>query len=823
MEANHGFEVGAEIELEDGVEVMEETASIKVENKQNLPTWQTVHCFDELSSDEDPDHRTVLSSPPVSESLETFSLTETETQTEVSEQDGEKISTTSLPASPSSGVHIYGVQLHRQPVLWNTSYLVQEKHAPPAMMPPHVEEPRPVQDFQASQTFPLYQLASNSNPTFSQITLSQEEKDQNFSYYNVNTNFRGYVKPMVGNHKCARCGRHFRRLCNLEKHLCLKMAMGFPVLSGNKQIAPSLPSKKIVPEKSYEANSGSVEMLEQMCAQAQKELQMIQQQYSKVGAQPLYTILKQEKPPVTLLSIQEDPPVAEFDPSKVKVYKQVFPVRFRCGNCCRFFKSKIKLDRHICWKKFPKVSTVQNESPSSKPVVTPLSLALVRPQGEARTKQAYMAVQKENPPVAPLRTPYVPSVAAKFSLFKSKLYKPVTPQHFSCKDCGRLFLRKHTLARHICWNKDPKLSNLQSALASQKSERQNLVGCQSEHSPSTSSGQQSNKRPKQATRIPQVNLAGKSVNCSEVYGKLPTLCANDRNTKDRRVEKLQHSNTKVCHTCKECGRSFRLKRTLDHHRNWHQKNESYSMMGREKVSQISHGDTMYKNAISPDPTPSVDFAEASFEFVVGSEEDGQLSDEDETTQYFMDSEITGMVKKAEVHAKTETMFDPKVLSEWDRNRWSPGVKKESLVPPPLAMPVEFLARIANKVKRKHRCRDCGARFRQSWRLQQHQHKRVGPRGRPLKTYSCDCGRNPVGLLHFLRHQLQHLSDTSFVCAVCGQYLRGYRQLCAHSWLHSHVSSFQCECGAMFTRLPRYLWHLLLNSYAPKAKKLQANT
>ncbi|XP_018410111.1 PREDICTED: uncharacterized protein LOC108785524 [Nanorana parkeri] len=163
-------------------------------------------------------------------------------------------------------------------------------------------------------------------------------------------------------------------------------------------------------------------------------------------------------------------------------------------------------------------------------------------------------------------------------------------------------------------------------------------------------------------------------------------------------------------------------------------------------------------------------------------------------------------------------------------KWIPGMQLEPAEKPIPAMqseparkayslqilPSKLAAKCLSRPKPPHRCRDCGVRFYQFWRLKQHRLKGFG-KTCTLKKHQCDCSRTPIGSLHFLLHQLQHLSDTAFICEVCSKSLRGYRQLQAHSWVHPLVSQFLCKCGTRFTKLPRYLWHSLKNKAKPKAK------
>uniref|UniRef100_A0A452HX50 C2H2-type domain-containing protein n=1 Tax=Gopherus agassizii TaxID=38772 RepID=A0A452HX50_9SAUR len=100
------------------------------------------------------------------------------------------------------------------------------------------------------------------------------------------------------------------------------------------------------------------------------------------------------------------------------------------------------------------------------------------------------------------------------------------------------------------------------------------------------------------------------------------------------------------------------------------------------------------------------------------------------------------------------------------------------------------------------CPDCGVCYGRAAQLRSH---RRGP-GRRL----CGCGRPFRGLLHLLRHQLWQLEGAAFLCAACGEALKGRRALGRHGGRHPGASCFHCPCGVGFQRLPRYLWHRIRN-------------
>ncbi|KAJ7304080.1 hypothetical protein JRQ81_011603 [Phrynocephalus forsythii] len=103
---------------------------------------------------------------------------------------------------------------------------------------------------------------------------------------------------------------------------------------------------------------------------------------------------------------------------------------------------------------------------------------------------------------------------------------------------------------------------------------------------------------------------------------------------------------------------------------------------------------------------------------------------------------------------------------------------------------------------RFKCPDCGVRYGRASQLRSHQ---KGPRRRG-RSYLCECGAPFHGLLHLLRHQLQHLDEALFICATCGKSLKGHQGLARHGTCHPGPARFSCPCGVAFQRLTRYLWH-----------------
>ncbi|XP_067403085.1 uncharacterized protein [Emydura macquarii macquarii] len=103
---------------------------------------------------------------------------------------------------------------------------------------------------------------------------------------------------------------------------------------------------------------------------------------------------------------------------------------------------------------------------------------------------------------------------------------------------------------------------------------------------------------------------------------------------------------------------------------------------------------------------------------------------------------------------------------------------------------------------RFRCPDCGVGYGRAAQLRAH---RRGPR-----RWRCSCGRPFRGRLHLLRHQLHQLEGATFLCAACGEALRGRRALGRHKGGRPGTPCFRCPCGAAFQHLPRYLWHRIRN-------------
>ncbi|CAH2318704.1 zinc finger 70-like [Pelobates cultripes] len=714
METCHGFEVGAEVELQEVVELVEECPSITVENKHDLPVWQTSHCIDDLISDEELDSQPVLSPSPEIENLKVFDSSFIETKIRYEERGTASEKTAPLSVSDGSltGFQSHGLTSDTESMLWN-NYFLQDPDNPLEVIS-GTGETETMRNSDTRQNQALYRLPSNFNHMSSESAWSEQEKNEDsehFSYYNANTNFRGSVKPSVRRHKCPRCGRSFRRLCNLEKHLCLKMAMGFSVANGSNpgQVVPSAKATMKVNghENNYQSNSGSDELLEQMCAKAQQELHLIQQQHGKSGPSDEKSV-RQEYETIEKAHLPVTPSLIE------NLYAPTFPLFFPCKECGRYIH-KNSVDSHSCWNKDSSLSFLEGVATANKSQMP----ALGRSQREKSNNLEYTDIIQVITPGTPAKRPKIHSVAEESITTKGKLSKT----SFFCDRCGRIFRHKHTLEKHKCTKKDISTSPIQNSL-------------EESH--------------KSTARYP-----------------------------------------------------YSLQRS-----------KSYINAEKGTLVQTHKDDAMYKKIDFFHDPGSLDFAETNMDYVIGTAEDGTLYDGEDIPIDFIDSE--GMRNTGE----TEGQLEHSLPFEKDWDGQSPDIIKH-LIPRPVTLPLKTLARIGKRLKHSYQCQDCGAQFLQYSQWKRHQQKGKVHKGGLKENHKCDCGRHIFGPLHLLRHQLQHISGTPFVCSVCGQCLRGYRRLQAHSWVHPLASRFQCDCGEMFTHLSRYLWHSLLNSKSPKGKHTKA--
>ncbi|XP_075046840.1 uncharacterized protein LOC142107350 [Mixophyes fleayi] len=891
MDPQLGIEVGAEVELNDGTPTAEDSTAIKVENKQDLPLWHHLHYSEDSSSDESLDyHHHEFSIPPEVTNLDILNYgSDIKSLIEEKEELESKISVLSASKGlHAAGLHLHDVQRGDELVVWDAIYN-KDLQDQAFELAPGFEETE-ISHTEIIPALDYGQPPSNTNELYSVTFLSPEEDRREglgkYSYYNAKTQLAGTVKPWVRNHKCPRCGRQFGRLYNLEKHICIKTALGFPQQSlYNVGYVFSNSRKKInVAAKRSEQNQESMNRLENMCVEAQKQLQSLQGNYRK----------EEEYVPLPSIAMEGDPSdmqtwsqeglsgVGRLVPANKISYKGTVT----CHRCGHKFRSRCNLEFHVCRNEDTKMS---------------ISQKLKDPQN---TSDIGLANSVPIPQASDSDTDHIPSSSQKLKMYCTSSDHSISPgdskensvgsdsgkavEIFKCQQCKRVYNKRCSYATHIRWHMKERdfassvtgtVGKTTSVADSQEPDSTTLYA---DVSPAVLKENPIGSHKKVQTYTCQ--------HCGTVFNKHCSYATHTRwHLKEREAssnvlnptatsakegEETRHPNQAPCvsvkqlesgeknaspvkiFSCQHCGRVFNKSCSYATHTRWHmnekeleetvkaesqrivleeeeymgegdtkdiedQQNRSseghtvegipfsdagdddgnFEGLGEQYNLHTNNGEDAEDNSISKpvessQQRPSAVVPEYVFELVVGTEDVREvlLSKDPHVIQNPVDFRNSG---------DTEA-----VPPRPPNNSFTAMKPNEQPIYLPLMLPYRLVTRLLKRPKPPHRCRDCGTRFYQSWRLKCHQHKQV--QRNTWKKHRCDCGRSPVGSLHFLRHQLQHLSDTAFICAVCGKSLRGYRQLQAHSWLHPLVSQFQCKCGSRFTQLPKYLWHSLLN-------------
>ncbi|KAM3923686.1 uncharacterized protein RB166_012662 [Leptodactylus fuscus] len=776
MDSYQGFEVGAEVELNDSAPVLEDSPTVIVENKQDLPAWHHLHYIDESSSDESLDHHRVSSTSP--ENMEILKyLPNVEAPLTWSSQKERTM------FSPSEGLYtkppLHVIERDHPSVLWSHGHHPGQDQTCPLGIG--------LEETEISHLNTLPALTFSPSPTlppelYSEMVLSQDGDEAElygrYSFYNAKTQSMGTVKPWVRSHKCTKCGRQFGRLYNLESHMCIKTALTRVNMGDIMPINKPLKSKKSSLRKKCEQSEESMNRLERMCAEAQRELQNLQELYKKED-KPLLGIL--------LESQEETAQVDESVPDKVSKPKRTY----RCERCGRQFRRKFYLGSHVC------CSDPLNTNDSVAGHVLnregpPNSGQDIRPTGQSQDGTEEVKVykchycekvynrhasygthlrwhMKEKDLVSSvnesLATGDLGPLLTNINMTSLGLKKKTGPT-FTCQECGRVFSKQCSYSTHILWHIKRRNSTLTVPSMKQVEER----------------------RP------------------PEVQG--PSISAEHQ-------AKTVTDNT---FTCQECGRVFSKRTAYSSHTRWHKKERELELSFRAQAKSMGHHPKTSSGGSSGEMSTSSHVVD-NFEGYSLEQpnlyinEGGTLDNPVDLGQQRVPTEVPEFV--FELVVGTESFhqdFTSKDVEETmsrtliDSLTSTTKEPDETPVPCSLALPNKLLGRHLKRPKPPHRCQDCGACFSESRKLKCHQRKSKSR----WKKRRCDCGRSLVGLLHLLRHQLQHLNGTAFICAACGKLLRGYQQLRAHSWVHPLVSQFQCRCGARFTQLPRYLWHSLLN-------------
>ncbi|XP_069803130.1 zinc finger protein 665-like [Dendropsophus ebraccatus] len=786
MDSCQGFEVGAEVELIEGLPVLDDSATITVENKQDLPAWHHIHYVDESSSDESLDHLLVFPTSSEVKNEETPRCLP-EVKTECVDQAERKMSSVSEGLYMRPPLHV--VQNNDQSGVWSDAYNIEAQDQAYSL-----EET----EISLMDVVP----ASNNSPSpprpselYSEITLTQEEDEPEllgkYSYYNAKTQSVGTVKPWIRSHKCEKCGRQFGRMYNLERHMCIKTAL---TRVNMEEIVSRNMSGMNNSGNRCEQSEESMNRLEKMCAEAQKELHNLQGLYKR----------EDEKPPSHIAGLVSD-----------KSFKYRRP--FTCDRCGRRFRSKFNLGCHVCC--------------NDKSLSAPQNTIVIKPDNPVASDVLAQSVQTTS--------------GQDFPPGKSESLEDTNEgKVFKCQLCGKVYTKRAYYVSHMRWhvkerelvasvNKYPPSGSLDSLLNSidltpvgSKKKTGTMFACQEcgrifnkQCSYSTHTLWHNKRRNAAlALAMPNQEVEGQKMETPEA--QVPSISAKHQ----------QSDQTKAVpdtFVCPECGRVFFKRIAYANHSRWHVKERELALSVKAAAQANALGyplkpSTGGSSRDLPQGYSSlvkhIDLGEQQ-NFYMGGEtvdhplvESGQKRTSMEVPEFIFELEVgtesfhENLASKAsEVVESSGDVEDTTLRTETSSSIST--TEEPSEIPAPLSqvLPYKLLGRRLKRPRPPHRCRDCGVCLSQSWKLKRHQYRRSR-----CKRHRCDCGRSLAGSLHFLRHQLEHLSDTAFICAVCGKALRGYKQLRAHSWVHPLVSQFQCKCGARFTQLPKYLWHSLLN-------------
>ncbi|KAE8594222.1 hypothetical protein XENTR_v10019504 [Xenopus tropicalis] len=720
MELEQGIDVGAEVELKDGNVPLDESVSLRLENKQDLPAWHSLQFFDESSSDGSLDGDAVVSSSSDDENPE-VEFIEPAVQIKSEEQVNQKIEHISISEEPQPGLHTDNPPIEDQAVLWSNE-CVQEQVFPfveELVIAEMTTEENP--ELGPSSVSHQPSSSVNVDDASSEMFSQKEEIDScvdSNTFCSVDTSKKSPGKLSIKNHNCPRCGRQFRRFSDLEKHFCLKMVDFL---------------KKSVSKGGYKKTSDydSERMLEQVCEKAQRELKIAQD----MNEEEIRTFILGD----TLDNSSDSEKGYSADkvtPSKGKSNKQTMPLQFNCDKCGRQFGRLRNIAKHTCWGKDPNLANLPTGKAGSTEHV---------PKG----KQASSGDTDQRPSTSQGQASKTPQRTPTGKIINNNYPPGTANKSYTCQQCGRVFERSCAFSTHIRWHLKESELELRAKIHDQK-----------------------------------VNLAKKAI--ASEGGSWQTM----------KKPVIGFEDVDLPFSCDECGRCFRHKGNLVKHLNWHMSHNFHVAAMKEK----NFGLGLYP----PEPYfPDLQYTPDMLARM--QEEDENVIGEDEIIHHFIDEDFV-------------RSSDPKKTTREKQRGRSAAGKGDAQKSLPRSMPHAFMLRFSKRPKPPHKCPDCGVRFFRLSQLKKHQQRASGRKVTAKRKHKCDCGKSTVGSLHFLRHQLQHLSDTGFICEMCGQALCGYHQLRAHSWIHPLVSRFQCSCGAKFSQLPRYLWHSLVNNTDIKKKE-----
>ncbi|KAM5132479.1 uncharacterized protein ACMZJ9_019268 isoform 2-T3 [Mantella aurantiaca] len=835
MDPCQGMEVGAEVELNEGTSTLEDHTPIRLENKQDLPLWQNIHYFDDSSSDESLDQKYGNSTPSAAKTLGTASR-DTKSQVMVNYNLEKNIIVLYTTDNIQSG-HSHVLD----------SAYSKDLQEPASQLAPYFEEPG-ISCTEVNSSSDIGHL----HPYSTETTLSNEENPREslgkYSNAVAKTLCDRSVKSFLRSYKCQRCGREFGRLYNLEHHRCIDMAIGCPQQYGN--------------------TIETMNRLEKMCVEAQKELQSLQGQYKKE--------------------------VIDLDSSQIQMWSQellsgsgrVNPEN-ECTAPCDHNECE---SSSICVQEFPvssdnngKMFASQNLTALGDNIVvnlsncSPILLEANKEQDLARQMEGiHPQLDQINGELTNLNQHLSLQTIGENQVDVTNTSHDATKM-YKCHECGKVYKTHCSFTNHMHWHTQNFKSFVLNTLLETSPGSHESYGIT--HHVGTPPLDLKNVNCAKTTQTFTCEYCGKVFNkrCSyathtlwhlKKMGHVTNTPTKGAKQETGQVSSLQNSD-RACSspvnifTCQSCGRVFNKRCAYSSHSRWHMReqemqkrviDEKSSLRLREQVAKKSEEPTYSSLPMQVETNrqklPEV--LESVLELVVGSEEVHEIllskaglmfrkaenygNAAEVAEELAQVSEIKSELAEEQdpgTQLKPEEKQVPAMQSE-PAGKPIPGTNLEpekKQVPEKRSEPAKkqvpakkeyslkisqskFAAQCLRRTKPRHRCRDCGVRFQQLWRLRQHRLKGFG---KTLKKHRCDCGRTPIGSLHFLLHQLQHLSDTSFACAVCNKSLRGYRRLQAHSRVHPLVAQFQCKCGTRFTKLPKYLWHSLKNTAKPKAK------
>ncbi|XP_069057360.1 uncharacterized protein [Pleurodeles waltl] len=1002
-------EVGAEIELQENDGCPEETCVV-LENKEGCPSWDLMHSSDSSCDESVETHvvepAVVLNDAEILKREEVMNPHLGALPQRKKLDVGQQVAKFSISKGLRKRLCTYGVVLGGKPDLWNNAYkaalmALQKKgkgnrgrgrgsagsHL--ATGPRASRGRRPRQQDRGTTAFRTtrgigmecledsvlqdsennsreqensYNEWLSSNPGY---PLSHEQVGQHKEMENISS-----TQPLISDdpslerHMCQKCGQSFRRMCNLEKHVCLRVAWKKASLRGGRgrprkafNMGPAITSTsgdKRASETGEKRSSGTarkrgaftgvrskltqapelenscpsstntplgesiessvpdtVDMitLDKMCIRAQNELRQLQKHLQVRGMDPpplakglnftmpvqvgrrvqnpLQTAKvkdshqpSQGKKKVLVVEVlaPEDAEVGSSPSGSVQVSptnrsnlkdKNVYsvvshlngyvrpwsttPATFMCDHCGRQFMRKCNLDKHVCWDMDPKFSglkgVLRRVAPETPPdqsmgqTPSPPSIQ-VDNSGEADAvgpSDRGHLVQKiqQNKITAPLDK----SKSGENQSLATAQVRSAVKSKFKCQQCFRTFLRNCDFATHLRWHaKEAELLQLTNQIR----KLQETIG---EPPPG----------PKPSVDWQTLQGNPSRVSTSGSTSTSPWLGQSGAITEHKRF------------SCDECGREFVHKCNLARHLHMHMETNFLitkeddegessdlslgvsSLSGTEMAGLLSpdsdfgsadiatYQQTCFQEEMEPMQEEGQDEedettanSQSDFEVVVKTEEDYDFFEDNPYRHAQAQEKDEGFmvvkVPREDGQGSKTVMMDMKDYEKFHTpqtnpsNDWSFSEDTDSLdmnIKMEHPGSVRVLSYHTNpwyrliqksatditwrlKTKRRFGCRDCGALYGLASQLKRHRSRKK----RQYRIHRCDCRKVFRGQLHFLRHQLQHLEATVFICATCGRSLMGHQQLLSHGWVHPNVSRFQCSCGVEFRRLPSYLWHTL---------------